>query len=619
MGVSAVRSLEPRRARQQHSRVRVRPGRSRSVLTVNATHIFGSALVNEARFGRSRLRGRHFSGHAAQSGGLWHRQRGHAPIGLPQMIVAGDLNFGGPGTLPQGRYDTSYVFADTLSRASGRHSIKFGGEYRHFINENFAEGTGVFNFPSVAAFLAGTANAFNITLGERRSVIDQRAVGLFFRTGSPSTTAHARARDALRVARHAHRAGRPVRRLRRAQRVACARRRRPSTRSTRRTTGTSNRASAWPGMCRPTAAPSCAPPMPGPWTSRARRPCGTRPATRRSASPLTAAGVDSARQRHRDDAARRARAGDDRSGVPERVAAIVERERAAATGAAMLAATVGYLGSRGARPADLAQHQSAGERRAPLRRRLAVEPHSARTPLGNITQVESSGFSSYHGAWMSVTKRLSRGLQFDTSYTWSKSLDTNSLNSSGFAVQDRYDISEPVRLVGLRCPPPVRRQRHLRSAVHRARPDARVADGDRRAIAERQSREHRHQHASLNGVPNTVRPDVDRAHPHHRFGRISGSIRRCSWPSIASAIWAGTSSSDRPSTTPICRSSRTCGRAGARLQFRVDAFDLFNHPNFGPPGNIVGSPMFGKITRTRLPTGEAGSSRQIQLAARLWF
>jgi hypothetical protein len=57
--------------------------------------------------------------------------------------------------------------------------------------------------------------------------------------------------------------------------------------------------------------------------------------------------------------------------------------------------------------------------------------------------------------------------------------------------------------------------------------------------------------------------------------------------------------------------------ARARLQFRADIFDLFNHPNFGPPGNIVGSPTFGKITRTRFPTGEAGSSRQIQLAVRL--
>jgi len=58
---------------------------------------------------------------------------------------------------------------------------------------------------------------------------------------------------------------------------------------------------------------------------------------------------------------------------------------------------------------------------------------------------------------------------------------------------------------------------------------------------------------------------------------------------------------------------------GHSLQLRVDAFDLFNHANFGSPGNVVGSPMFGKISRTRLPTGEAGSSRQVQLAAKLSF
>ena len=54
-----------------------------------------------------------------------------------------------------------------------------------------------------------------------------------------------------------------------------------------------------------------------------------------------------------------------------------------------------------------------------------------------------------------------------------------------------------------------------------------------------------------------------------------------------------------------------------RLQFRAEFFDLFNHANFGQPGNIVGTPAFGRITNTRFPTGETGSSRQIQFALKL--
>ncbi len=55
------------------------------------------------------------------------------------------------------------------------------------------------------------------------------------------------------------------------------------------------------------------------------------------------------------------------------------------------------------------------------------------------------------------------------------------------------------------------------------------------------------------------------------------------------------------------------------LQFRAEFFDIFNHANFGNPNLTVGNKSFGKITATRFPTGDFGSSRQIQFALKLQF
>ncbi|HEX5875231.1 MAG TPA: TonB-dependent receptor [Pyrinomonadaceae bacterium] len=48
------------------------------------------------------------------------------------------------------------------------------------------------------------------------------------------------------------------------------------------------------------------------------------------------------------------------------------------------------------------------------------------------------------------------------------------------------------------------------------------------------------------------------------------------------------------------------------LQFRAEAFNLFNHPNFNLPDNFFGSPTFGRITSARDP-------RHIQFGLKLLF
>ncbi|MBZ5626941.1 MAG: TonB-dependent receptor, partial [Acidobacteriia bacterium] len=80
---------------------------------------------------------------------------------MPEIEVgsAGSGNpwFGGINGFPQGRGDTTFEYTDSVAWTRGRHSIKFGAEFRRFRNNNFNGGTGGFiSFPSLAAFLAAT-------------------------------------------------------------------------------------------------------------------------------------------------------------------------------------------------------------------------------------------------------------------------------------------------------------------------------------------------------------------------------------------------------------------------------------------------------------------------------
>jgi hypothetical protein len=588
------------------------------VLTVSHTRLFGSGLLNEARFGQTGQDGGTFPAATLNPADFGIGNGIERPIGLPQMVVAGALNFGGPAILPQGRNDTLYVINDTIAYMAGRHSLRLGGEYRRFLNDNFAEGTGLFNFPSVSAFMAGTANAFSITLGERRSHITQDAVAFFVQdqvTISSNLTVdlglryewhitpterdnqfvvfdadsaslvrvgvdvdkiyeqnNANFEPRLGVAWTPSRDGRTV--VRAAYGWAVDQ---PSTTVVRDTPGN-------PPFATPlTAAGS----IPLANAAATTQPTGLAPVTVdpqfRNAS-LRSWNVNVQRELGRD-----------------------------------VAAMAGYFGSSGH---DLRISRNINQPVNGIRPYPAVSPSSPirpGAPLGTITQAESTGFSSYHALWLSARKRLSRGLMFDASYTWSKSLDTNSLNSSGFAVQDGYDIPNQYGLSDFDA-----RHRFVLSATYELpfTGHALTRGWQLATIVQAQSGNPLNivtSNSTLNGVPNSVRPDV--------VGpiRIIGSVDQWFDPSAFVAVdrfgTLGRNVVIGPSfhNTDLSITKSLTMAQRYRLQFRADIFDVFNHPNLGPPGNIVGSPTFGQISRTRLPTGEAGSSRQIQLAVKLSF
>ena len=77
----------------------------------------------------------------------------------------------------------------------------------------------------------------------------------------------------------------------------------------------------------------------------------------------------------------------------------------------------------------------------------------------------------------------------------------------------------------------------------------------------------------------------------------------------------------RFNNTDVSLIKRTTFGENKVLEFRWEVFDVFNHANFGQPGRTaqVGSTAFGVITNTRFPTGDSGSSRQMQFALKFKF
>jgi hypothetical protein len=308
---------------------------------------------------------------------------------------------------------------------------------------------------------------------------------------------------------------------------------------------------------------------------------------------------------------------------------------------------IGYFGSRGdrLRLSRNINQITAGARPYPgLSASSPILPGAA---LGNITEITSLGHSNYKGLWITANQRPLRGLQFNASYTLSKSTDTNSLSSQpapGLVEQNSFDLADSVGLSDFDA-----RHRFAINAIYELPFHGnRAVEGWQIAIiTQAQTGNPINVVTNINtftGVANTLRPDLIGTpnivgSPDQWFNdtvcdpRITSGAGQCgpnsvfALPVSAGGVFhfgnLGRNAIIGPgfSNTDLSILKNLSVGAQARLQFRVEVFNLFNQANFGQPGRIatVGSTSFGLITNTRFPTGDSGSARQVQFALKVLF
>ena len=593
----------------------------RQIFTLNETHIFGPSLTNEARVGFNRVNIT-FTPNAQLNAADFGIDTGvDQAIGLPQMAITGfNFNLGGPAGFPQGRADTTVVVSDTLSYLRGNHSFKFGGEARRFYNNNFNLDTGSFTFPSLSAFTSAISNQFSITIGDRSSAIIQNAFGFYVQDNykvRPNVTLEMGVRYDWNMT--------PTERYNRFVVFDTA------TRSLLQVGSgidkvykenndnfeprvgiawdpfkdgkTSVRAAFAILTDQPTTnvvTPlSSNPPLARPLTVSGAIPLGT------AENVATAAGL-----------APNTVDPNFHNAYVQSWNLNVQREVGKD-----LAVTVGYFGSKGTHlriSRNINQPINGGAR--PFTTLSPSSPIRPGAALNNIVQIEGSGNSSYNALWLTAEKRLSRGFQFNASYTFSKSIDYNSLNSQGVIIQDSYNVRDSRGLSDFDA-----RHRFVLNGLYELpfKGNQFVEGWQLSSIVQSQSGNPVNivvNNSTFTGTNNTVRPNVTGPIsilgtpnrwfdispfivPVGRFGSLGRNV----------VIGPGFNNVD------LSVIKRTQLTERQLIEFRWEVFDLLNHANFGQPGRVVGTTNFGQITNTRFPTSDSGSSRQMQFALKYKF
>ncbi len=245
----------------------------------------------------------------------------------------------------------------------------------------------------------------------------------------------------------------------------------------------------------------------------------------------------------------------------------------------------------------------------------------------NIQQSVSN--SNYNGLWISANKRLAKGLTFNTSYTFSKSIDNNSVGSSNPQAQDYRNLTAERALSDFDA-----RHRFVLSGIYLLPFKAdgaflrRVVEGwSLSPIVNLQSGSPFSPIIAVTDAKGSLeafnRPFLVPGVPLYLPNPSpNGFVNPAAFTRQATGFGdAGRNILKSPGFEDIdfSISKMTAIKERVSLQFRAEAFNLFNHPNFGQPVNNLAASTFGQILATRTTRGDLGSSRQLQLGLKLIF
>jgi hypothetical protein len=255
-----------------------------------------------------------------------------------------------------------------------------------------------------------------------------------------------------------------------------------------------------------------------------------------------------------------------------------------------------------------------------------------------IALTDNSATSDYHALQLKFQRRLSRGLQALASYSWSHSIDIASTDAIATNVNtpgqitdaniDRGNSNFDIRhafTAGITYElPSVLRGWSIDSFIFaRSAPPVNVVGGSFFAAGTQLA-----PRPNLNpGVPLDIHGSqfpggkifnraAFTAAPAGTQGNFGRNVLR------GFGAWQA--------DVGVQRQFRLTERLG--LRFRAEFFNIFNHPNFGSPTNVLTSPLFGRSTQTLAnslgsggangglnPLYQIGGPRSIQFAFKLQF